>query len=90
MHPCHRENPITYPTNQTSKYRTANNEDPLLLTLHPFNNLIRALGEAGSGGIRARHAVELKERAGPCERHVVAAHAMDYFEVGVFGVGRGM
>jgi hypothetical protein len=75
---------------QSLKHRTADDEDPLLLALHPLDDIVGALGQTGARRVRAGDAVELEVRAGPGEGDVVAADAMDNFEVGVLGVCRGV
>jgi hypothetical protein len=47
------------------EYSTTNYEDPLFLTLHPLDDLIRAMGEACTGHIWPSNAVKLEVRARP-------------------------
>lgn len=72
----------------TLKYSTAYYKDPFLFTLYPLDDLVCALSEARAGCIRTRDAIEFEKRGGPCERHAVAAYAVDNFEMGMFCVCR--
>ena len=67
-------------------YCTTNNEDSLLLPLHPLNDLVGALRQSISTSIRTCHAVELEHRRDPSQRGARARDTVVDFEMGVFGM----